>query len=162
MLPLGRAILLWRLERRLTQADLARQARIPRPNISTIERGKRDVSLKSLRALALALEVKPGILADGLAPGEVQQFSPLSRQVMERIAEAVAKNRILKDPVEKDLVQDLRRLVTSRLEALSLRKRRPRPIGRATERAWLRCVSRHSPQVVNSLVERVVEHSRPL
>ena len=120
MLPLGRVILLWRLERRLTQVELARQARIPRPNISAIERGKRDVSLKSLRALALALEVKPGILADGLAPGEVQQFSSLSREAMERIAEAVAKNRFLKDPVEKDLVQDLRRLVASRLEALSL------------------------------------------
>lgn len=65
MIPFGQAVLLWRLHRGLTQQTLAVKARVPRSNLSAIERGKREVSLRTLRSLALALEVRPGVLADG-------------------------------------------------------------------------------------------------
>ncbi|HMF41326.1 MAG TPA: helix-turn-helix transcriptional regulator, partial [Polyangia bacterium] len=68
MQPFGETVLAWRLARGMTQAELGRAARIPRPNLSAIERGDREVTLKTLRALALALDVRPGVLADGIPP----------------------------------------------------------------------------------------------
>lgn len=70
----------------MTQAQLASAARIPRPNLSHIEGGDRDVTLGALRALALALDVTPGTLADGIPPFE--GTSPSGRAAMERIAAA--------------------------------------------------------------------------
>ena len=66
--PFGQTLFLWRLDRHLSQAALAQRAGIPRPNLSLMERGKREVTLGTLRALAVALDVRPGILADGVLP----------------------------------------------------------------------------------------------
>ena len=82
----------------MTQAELARASHIPRPNLSTIERGDRDVTLRTLRALALALDVTPGTLADGVSPH--QSSSPLRREAMERIAAAAVTGRPLANPRE--------------------------------------------------------------
>lgn len=69
MLPFGETVLAWRLARGLTQAALANLARVSRPNLSAIERGQREVTLGTLRALAVALDVRPGVLVDGVSPG---------------------------------------------------------------------------------------------
>src|SRR6266700_81765 len=68
MLPFGETLLAWRLARGMSQAELAQAARMSRPNLSAVERGDREVTLRTLRRLALALDVRPGILADGVAP----------------------------------------------------------------------------------------------
>jgi transcriptional regulator with XRE-family HTH domain len=45
MLPFGATVVAWRLARAMSQENLARAAGIPRPNLSAIERGEREVTL---------------------------------------------------------------------------------------------------------------------
>jgi len=156
MPPFGDTVLSWRLRRGLTQAELARRARVPRPNLSAIERGRRDVSLRTIRALALALDVRPGLLVDGIAPGEA---APLSRAAMERIADATVRRTRLADPNEQALVEQLNHLVGSRLRASRAGWKGVR-LSRRSDRAWL-SLSRYPPAVIDSLVARILERGRP-
>ena len=152
--PFGQTVLLWRLERRLTQAVLAKKARIPRPNLSGIERGKREVSLGTLRALAEALGLRPGILADGIPPSGILEKESLSRETLERIAKAAAQGRPRGTGEERKWIQALWRIIRSRTEAAKGIHRRNRPITRASDRAWLH-LTQHSPALAQSLIERV-------
>ncbi len=47
----------------LTQADLAKRAGISRPYLTEIETGKKDGSIRAMKALAEVLEVSVGTLA---------------------------------------------------------------------------------------------------
>lgn len=49
--------------RGLTQVDLAAAAGISRPYLAEIETGKKDGSIRAMKALAKALAVPPGLLA---------------------------------------------------------------------------------------------------
>lgn len=176
MIPFGEAVLLWRLKRGLTQEELARRAGVPRPNLSAIERGKREVSLKTVRALAVALDVRPGVLVDGITPQE-EETGELSREAMERIADAVIRKIPLAGAKEQALADQLKYLVRSRLRAAgpvtkgsTLRLRRERSaerltskgavrLGRVSDRAWL-LLSCYPEAVIESLVARIVERLR--
>ena len=57
MLEIGSQIYLRRLEKGMTQAELARRAGIPQPNLSNIEKGKRDLTISTLARIAHALGV---------------------------------------------------------------------------------------------------------
>ena len=153
MIPFGETVQLWRGHRNLTQAQLAQAARIPRPNLSAIERGKREVSLSTLRALALALDVQPGVLVDGQAPGPVLR-TPLSRDAMERIADAVVFHRPLRDPAERVLVNRLGELVKQRRRILL--GRRNALLGKRDNHAnWLLLRAACPADVLRSLLERI-------
>ncbi len=157
MVPFGEAVLLWRLERGLTQEELARRARVPRPNLSAIERGQREVSLKTVRALAVALDVRPGILVDGIAPQE--KAGELSREAMERIADAVIRKTPLAEPEEQALADQLKYLVSSRLRSAGPVTKGGLRLGRVSDRAWL-SLSRYPKAVIESLVARILERRR--
>ena len=166
MVPFGEAVLLWRLQRGLTQEELARRAGVPRPNLSAIERGQREVSLKTLRALAVALGVRPGVLVDGIVPQE--EAGGLSREAMERIADAVVRNAPLAEPKEQALADRLKYLVGSRLRAagpvtkdstLRLTSKGAARLGRVSDRAWL-SLSSYPKAVIESLVSRILERGR--
>ncbi len=153
MAPFGDTVLLWRLRRGLTQEELARRARVPRPNLSAIERGRREVSLRTIRALALALDVRPGLLVDGIAPGEA---APLSRAALERIAEAAVRKTRLADLNEQALLEEITDLVRSRLHASQKQRKGAARLGRRSDRAWL-SLSRYPPAVIQSLADRIFE-----
>jgi len=53
-----------RLERRLTQDELAERARTERSHISALERAEKAPALSTIFALADALELSPGDLVD--------------------------------------------------------------------------------------------------
>jgi transcriptional regulator with XRE-family HTH domain len=55
---LGKAIKIRRIEADLSQEQLAEQCGIDRTYMSNIERGKRQPSIKTLRAIAKALSTK--------------------------------------------------------------------------------------------------------
>lgn len=156
MLPFGETVLAWRLERGLTQAVLAERAGLPRPNLSDIERGKREVTLGTLRALALALAVRPGVLADGLAPSAAAQ--PLSRSDMERVATAAALGEPLADTRLDQLATWLRDAAPTRMAAAAGRRPGRRKPRRAA-RAWFQLKIRESAGAV-SLLERMMEKVR--
>lgn len=152
-IPFGVTLRLWRLHRELTQAKLARAAGLPRPNLSAIEHGKREVSLSTLRALALALDVRPGALVDGAPPEIVGDVSRFSRESLERIADGAARDTPLRDPAEQALAQRLRLLTVSPRRAGRGRRR-------ATEAAWLSLRAACPPAVLRSLLERVADRTR--
>lgn len=157
-LPFGQAVFLWRLERRLTQAALAGRAGLPRPNLSAIERGARTVSLPTIRRLAQALDVRPGILVDGVPPvAEKSSPLPLSRQVVERIADAVAFSRPLAKPDEQAAAEDLRVLLGPRMRAARRQWGRPRGGRRRVLASWIRLKSVYGQAAIQMLADRVME-----
>lgn len=152
MLPFGETVLLWRIDRRMTQDDLAQAAKISRPNLSAIERGEREVTLKTLRSIACALDVRPGVLVDGVAPGP--KATRLSRDDLERIARAVVDDVVLGSRYEQALTIELRHLFRARVKATGSRRRMQRGI-RARDRAYARLKSIASPETIVSLLSRV-------
>ena len=149
---------MWRLKHGLSQEALALKAGLPRPNLSDIERGKREVSLRSLRALAMALDIKPGLLADGVGP-DSEEPMVLSRGRMERIAQAVVHNEVLRDPREKDLAEKLTRLLRPVLSARGIQNRGRSRKGLAAQRSWLSLTGIHSAEEIESLIKRITEKS---
>lgn len=160
MIPFSQTLRLWRVERGLTQAELARRSRVPRPNLCAMERGKREVSLRTLRALASALGIRPGVLADGVAPKLPGAGRPLTRAAMERIAEAIAAGRQLRAPHERLVAEQLRVVVRPRTLAARQDYRAIRETRRTTDIAWLRLKSWYPPEVIRSLIERISERQR--
>ena len=139
MNPFGQTVHLWRMHWDLTQDELARRSGMSRPNLSAVEQGKREVTLSTLRALAVALDVTPGILADGIGPGQTAKSilpSPgpsdhplprgeeksqpaLSREALERIAKAVAQGKPASlSGREREIAETLSKLVRNRMAAL--------------------------------------------
>jgi transcriptional regulator with XRE-family HTH domain len=159
MRPFGETVLAWRLTRGMTQAQLARAAKLPRPNLSAIERGDREVTLRTLRTLALALDVRPGALVDGETPGA---GPPLTRTQMERIANAAVHGTALSDSRESALVSWLSVALSTRLRESKKHKGvRPRFGGRQTDRAYFLLRSAEESATVASLLNRVAEKLPP-
>jgi transcriptional regulator with XRE-family HTH domain len=157
MLSLGQTIQRWRLERGMSQAELARRAKLPRPNLSNLECGKGDPSLRTVRALALALDIRSGVLVDGQPPGE-ETWAP-SRAALERVAGAAVRPQILSDPREQALADHLRTLLGPRLSAAGIHVTRPRRLVRRSQAAWL-ALAEHSPAVAQSLLQRAQEKAQ--
>src|SRR3989338_8661616 len=125
-LPFGQTLLLWRRHRGLTQQQLAAAARLPRPNLCAIERGRHEVSLTTLRALALALKVPAGFLVDGMPPKWDEPLPSFSRRSLERIANAVAYGRPVKVQSERELVSLLYAIITPPFQRRGRARRRGR------------------------------------
>lgn len=161
MIPFGETVLLWRRHRGLTQQGLAIKARVPRSNLSAIERGKRDVSLRTLRTLALALDVRPGVLADGVAP-QAYRSEPLSssREALERVAAAVAFKRPAAHAREQAAVDALTRLLEPRTRAIHRQWRRSRSGKFAALNAWRTLTSLYSRDAITTLVDRVAQRQQ--
>ena len=160
-IPFGQALYLWRRARGLTQAALAQRAKVSRPNLSTIERGKREVTLPTVRVLAAALGVRPGTLVDGVPPSAAAgRRSSLSRETLERLADAVAFGRPVADPGEQEIVAALRTLLAHRTRAIHQRWSRPRTGRRAAISAWAVLTSRCGRAAIQNLADRVAERQR--
>lgn len=157
-LPFGQTIVLWRAHRHLTQEALARKAGIPRPNLSAIERGQREVTLGTLRALALGLDIQPGILVDGMPPGGREPArAELSRSALERIADSAVRATPLSNESERLVVDALRTVARQRLLAARRQKPPPRRSVRDMDEAWLWLTASYPPQVVQSLFQRMAD-----
>ena len=158
LVPFSQTVLLWRLQRGMTQEALAQRARVSRPNLSAIERGKREVSLGTLRALAVGLDVRPGVLADGVPPSVLEAGAArLSREALERVADAVLCGTPLRDRHERVLADALRKVVRQRLLAGRQQRGRVRRGKRAAAAAWLWLESTYPATVVQSLLQRIAD-----
>jgi transcriptional regulator with XRE-family HTH domain len=156
MAPFGETVLAWRLSRGMTQAQLAHAAGVPRPNLCAIERGDREVTLRTLRALALALDVRPGTLVDGEMPEG--GAPPLTRSEMERITEAAVRGEELSNLRESTLSRRLaaaqsEQIGASRAGGKSGRRRAARERGGA----YFLLRTSEDPAALTSLFSRVIE-----
>lgn len=161
MLPFGQTLLLWRFQRGLTQQDLAAKARIPRTALSAMERGRREVTLKTLRALAVGLSIRPGLLADGTPPHSETIPRSFSRQALERVADRIVYGTPLRDPKEERMAALMSAMVASRALAAGYRVK-PIKGKRARQAAWLALSSQVPSQVIRSLLQRIADRERTL
>jgi transcriptional regulator with XRE-family HTH domain len=158
-LPFGQNLLLWRCSCGLTQAELARRARLPQPNLSDIERGAREVSLRTLRALAVALDIRPGLLADGIPPPAGKEPARLGRSALERIAAAAAGRPAALRRGEQEVAQLLKPLVRQRIRALRSHGAMGRGGVRTAHLSWVALRARYPDAVIDSLIQRVTERA---
>ena len=157
MIPFGLCLQLWRKKRGMSQALLAQKAGVPQPNLSDMERGEKEVSLRTLRALAFALEIQAGLLADGMGP-ETEKPLVLTRDRLERIARAVSQGKLPTDPQEKQLAKATASLMKGRLRAAGFSSQTVSPrISKKTEDDWLSMDAVYRMEEIKSLVERVSE-----
>ncbi len=156
MIPFGPCLTLWRKERGLSQMALAQKTGIPQPNLSGMERGEGEVSLRTLRVLALALNITPGTLADGIGP-EKEKPLVLTRDRLERVAEAVAQGKTLKDPVENQLARQTAALMKGRLRAAGAKGPKPFKAGKPVQDLWRALSATYRPEEIQSLAQRVSE-----
>lgn len=148
MLSIGKTIYLWRTDRGFTQEQLARAAGIPRPNLSNLERGKQELSLKNLRRLASVLQITPGTLADGVSPLAAKGPLTFSRQELDRIADAAFEDKKLRGRQAK-VVELLKILASNRIsKKLYSGKKR-------VSAAWLQFKSALPRETANALIQRI-------
>lgn len=159
MILFGENVLLWRLCRSLSQEQLARLANIPRPNLSDIEKGKRDVTLSTIRSLADALGVRPGTLVDGIPPEDQKRAHDLPREFMEKVAEAVARGNPPRGREELQLYRLLHDILVNSLRCTYKQQKLPAPPTRKSATAWLRLRSLYSDETIRSLIARTREHA---
>lgn len=69
----------WRRRHGLSQDALARRAGMPRPRLSSLENGRSDPTLRTLRRLATALDLSVGELVDRPAPTRRMNAEELDR-----------------------------------------------------------------------------------
>ena len=137
MFPFGQTLYLWRLERGLTQSELARRTGIARPNLSRIEQGGQDVTIQTLRRLAEALDIRPGLLADGLPP-EPTRRRRLTRKGLDRIARAAVGRKLALSGEEKELAGLVRSVLKRKLGLTSRYGRSLPRTAKEEEKNWLR------------------------
>lgn len=154
MLPIGTVVYLWRTERKLTQEQLARAARISRPNLCNLEKGKRELSLKSLRLLASALHITPGMLVDGVPPLAKKKLLEFSREELDRIADAAFKGKKAGGR-ERRVVDWLKILSYSRVAGATGRSPGIPPGKRAVRTAWLNFKSALRKETAQALIQRM-------
>ncbi len=153
MLPIGKTVYLWRTQRRLTQDQLSRAAGISRPNLSDLERGKRELSLKTLRLLAAALKVAPGTLVDGVPPLASEGPLEFSRRELDRIADAAFGDKKLSGR-QAEVVDLLKILASNQISKKSHSGKR------RVNAAWLQFKSALPREIVQALIQRIQDRER--
>lgn len=153
MLSIGKTVYLWRSERGLTQEQLARATGIPRPNLSNLERGKQELSLKTLRLLASVLKVTPGTLVDGISPLAVKGPLEFSRQELDRIADASFGDKKLGGR-QAEVVDLLKILASNQISKKSHSGKR------RVNAAWLQFKSALPREIVHALIQRIQDRER--
>lgn len=153
MVTLAENIYLWRTYRGLTQERLAKKAGIPRPNLAAIERGKREPSLSTLRALAACLGVDAGKLIEGIAPINFHN-SALSRESQEAIARASVGKPALRLTTQQKIISSLlSAVIKNKINANQSKfTRSPLKNRRVYIKDWLLLKSALSPQLLHKLL----------
>ena len=152
---MGRALYLWRREKGLTQNQLSNLSGVSRPNLSAIEHGGRDLTVKTLRRLAGSLGISPGILVDGSAPQAAFSNKGLRRQSLDRIARALVGQAIKLNNDEDRIVHIVKPLIKRRLGLTSQYKRSLPRTARQEELAFVKAKAYLRTDELRSILNRV-------
>ncbi len=148
MFPIGSHIYLKRLEKAITQNELAILAGIPQSNLSNIERGKCDMTVSMLRRIAVALDVAPTYFFADF--DDESGKKELSRNEIEKIAKIVAKGAEPSTSKQREITELVKKVIPH-----SGRKRM-----KNLNRSWLELRKRFSAAEISSIYERVEEYRR--
>jgi hypothetical protein len=132
---------------------------LPRPNLSDIEKGKRDVTLSTIRSLAYALKVLPGTLVNAEPPRPEQWKQNLTRESMEQIADSVVRGTYPGDPSDRHISTLLKEVLHCSLRSVRTRERRLPLPGRKSDRAWLLLRALYPAETLNSLIMKTLERA---
>lgn len=154
MLSLGKTLYLWRQEKGLTQGQLSHRSGVSRPNLSAIENGGRDVTVQTLRCLAKSLDIKPGVLVDGIIP-QAHLKKELSRESLDRIARALVGQSIPLDRQENYIVRFIRPLIKRKLGLTARYKMSLPRTAREEGLALMKAKSYLTPDELKSILNRV-------
>jgi len=146
MLPIGDYIYLRRLEKGMSQTELAAKSRMPQSNLSTIEKGKRDITVSTLRKIAAALDAHPRDFFEDWKPDKIE----LSRSKIEHLAKIVSGKAKSIKPAETELTDHLKNMIP----------RRGRKYVKDINRSWLELRKRLSSSEIGSICERSDEYRR--
>jgi transcriptional regulator with XRE-family HTH domain len=145
MLPVGYQIYLRRTELKLTQRELARRSGIPQPNLSNIEKGKQDVTVSTLRRIALGLDLSLGDFFGVTSRGGSEIL--MSRRVIEKLAQAIVRGGTPLTRKEAEVVKLFKEILPGKPKN-KIRIRR-------IHQAWMGLKKQIRPSEINSLYERV-------
>ena len=135
-----------RIQKGMTQRELARSSGIPQPNLSRIEKGRQDLSLTTLVRIAAALGVAP---ARFLETPRACAPRPLTRELIEKIANAAA------GPGEGQTGDVARYALWFR--QIFPKAGRGRVSTKRIERSWLRLKERFTPGEIRNICQRIRE-----
>ncbi|MFQ5801330.1 MAG: helix-turn-helix domain-containing protein [Candidatus Methylomirabilales bacterium] len=79
LIRFGKAVRARRLALGLSQEELADRAGLDRTYVSGVERGRRNITLLNIHALARALETSPAALLKGSRSADMEGRGPASR-----------------------------------------------------------------------------------
>ncbi len=151
---LGSNVYLYRRALGWTQQELARKAGIPRPNLSAIEKGKRDATVSTVHKIARTLGVKAGDLVDGRPPRLPENVE--SRDVLEAIADVLITGDQKKlSKIQRTIASLLGGLVHERISAAGFHDRFPRRDAKKMERDWSLLKNILPQTALNSLLQRL-------
>ena len=148
MLEIGFSIYYYRLEKGMTQTELARKAGVPQPNLSNIEKGKKDITLTTLKRLSLALEVPAAILIDEGAGADKSGKIQFGREMLEKLAKRIA---VSDGTMLGGKADEIVRLFSLLLPARS----RQKPSSAEVQRAWIQLRKRLSADEIRAIYQRV-------
>ena len=151
MLPIGLQIYQKRLERGMTQAELAQKAGIPQPNLSNIEKGKQDITISTLRRIAYGLQAEMVDFFRSESKTKGRQYLSLTRPTRDRITRALATGR------KSGLSSKERKIVELFQEIIPEVKKHPSRI-RAMNYSWLKLRTLVDLPVIND----IAKHTRAM
>ena len=156
MQPAGQMILQWRNAKGLTQFEVARRSGVSRPNLSAIEQGARDLTVETLRRIALALGIKAGMIIDGIGPTPVIEKETLDRAALDRISRSAAGESVRVSGWERRVALDFALIMRSKSSRPGFQKK---PGGaRAENSASMRLKSEVGPKLFEHLIHRIEKH----
>lgn len=142
----------WRRAKGLTQAALAARTGLSQAAVSEIECGRRDVSLRTVFRMAVALDVTPGTLLDADPPR-----ARLDRQEADAVARAVVTGARDLPPAQRRLADACAAAMRPTLEACgapgAVRARR------RGARALRAAEQRFGAEAVRNVLQRIDRHA---
>lgn len=143
---IGQELAFFRIQRGLTQAELARRSGIPQANISNIEKGKQDFTVSTLVKLCGALQVEPAECFKKQVPSPPLRWT---RRRLERLSRSVWDPKILLSSEEGEI----RGLLIDLIPEIPKRSRS----AKKAYQAWYALKTRVGDQTVKLLVNRIRE-----
>jgi transcriptional regulator with XRE-family HTH domain len=154
MSSIGQTIYSWRIHRGFTQTDLAERTGVSRPNLSAIEQGSRDLTVQTVRRIAVALRIGAGALVDGITPEMRDKGPNINRYSLDRIARLAAGEWVRATAKERKTAFLLASIMKSKVRWKNIKQQRLR-CARLENETFLRLKTELGSTLLRHLIARI-------